>query len=390
MLTASQINIVKATVPVLESQGEQLTQHFYQIMLRDYPEVRPFFNQAAQASGRQPRALANSLLMYAKHIDNPAPLLELIGTISHKHASLQIQPEQYQIVGTCLLQAISEVLGTDAATPEVIAAWQAAYFALAAVLTKKEEELYQHSEIAPGGWRGERLFYVADKVRESAIITSFYLKPVDGLPLLTPKAGQYLGFKFVFPDGEQRRNYSISERVHGNHYRISVKREPNGVVSNYLHDHVQIGDQLSVFPPFGNFTLQPGLRPLAFICAGIGITPMIPMLQEALTTERDILFIHAAQNHEVDPFYDWLYEQAATHPQLTLVKCYEHNHSQKAHYEGRLNQDLLTQLIPTTDLDVYYLGPTPFMAMLHRALLKLGVPAEQCHYEFFGPAEALA
>ena len=52
MLTTSQINIVKATVPVLESQGEQLTQHFYQIMLRDYPEVRPL-NQAAQASGRQ-------------------------------------------------------------------------------------------------------------------------------------------------------------------------------------------------------------------------------------------------------------------------------------------------------------------------------------------------
>lgn len=390
MLTTSQINIVKATVPVLESHGEQLTQHFYQIMLRDYPEVRPFFNQAAQTSGRQPRALANSLLMYAKHIDNPAPLLELIGTISHKHASLQIQPEQYQIVGTCLLQAISEVLGTNVATPEVIAAWQAAYFALAAVLTKKEEELYKHSETAQGGWRGERLFYVADKVPESTIITSFYLKPVDGQPVLAHQAGQFLGFRFIFADGEQRRNYSISEQANGEYYRISVKREPNGKVSNYLHDHVQIGDQLRVFPPFGHFTLKPSQRPLAFISGGVGITPMVPLLQEALNTGRDILFIHAAQDHEVDPFHDWQYEQAQRYPQLTLFKCYENNSSQKAHYEGRLDHDLLAKLLPTTDLDVYYLGPTPFMAMVHRALLTLGVPTEQCHYEFFGPAEALS
>lgn len=389
MLTESQRDIIKATVPVLESQGEVLTKHFYTIMLDEYPEVRPLFNQAAQASGRQPRALANSLLMYAKHIDSLENLGDLVELVTHKHASLQILPEQYLIVGTCLLRAISEVLGPDLATPEVIEAWKNAYFSLADLLTKKEEDLYHSTELAEGGWRGERLFYVADKTQESSNITSFYLKPVDGKPIMAHQAGQYLGFRFIFLEGEQRRNYSISAAANGEYYRISVKREPSGVVSNYLHDEVQVGDRLRVFPPFGNFTLKDSDRPIALISGGVGITPMVPLLQEALSSGKEVLFIHAAQNHEVDPFYDWLYEQAAQYPQLTLFKCYENNQSNKAHHEGRLDQELLAKLLPTTDLDVYYLGPTPFMTMLHRALRALGIPTEQCHYEFFGPAETL-
>ena len=59
MLCAEQIALIKATVPLLESGGEALTTHFYNLMLSEHPEVRPLFNQAHQASGDQPRALAN-------------------------------------------------------------------------------------------------------------------------------------------------------------------------------------------------------------------------------------------------------------------------------------------------------------------------------------------
>jgi hypothetical protein len=69
MLNAEQRAIIKSTVPLLESGGEALTTHFYKMMLSEYPEVRPLFNQAHQASGDQPRALANGVLMYARHID---------------------------------------------------------------------------------------------------------------------------------------------------------------------------------------------------------------------------------------------------------------------------------------------------------------------------------
>lgn len=389
MFTAQEQAIIKATVPLLETQGEALTKHFYTIMLTEYDEVRPFFNPAAQDNGRQPRALANSLLMYAKNIDALENLNELIATVIHKHASLQITPEQYPIVGSCLLRAIREVLGEEIATDEVISAWEHAYTALANILIQKEEDLYQKAEEAEGGWRGERLFVVANKVKESDVITSFYLKPVDGKPIIKHKPGQFLGLRCTFLENEQRRNYSISEKANGEYYRISVKREDGGVVSNYLHDHINIGDEIPVFPPFGSFVLQEGIRPIAFISGGIGITPMITMLEEALAADRKVTFIHAAQNHDVDPFYDWLYEQVEKHDHLTVFKCYDDNLSNKADHEGRLNTELLDKLLPVRDIDVYYLGPTPFMAAVKRSLVELNIPEEQSYYEFFGPAEAL-
>lgn len=147
------------------------------------------------------------------------------------------------------MRAIREVLGEEVATDEVISAWKHAYFSLANLLSEKEEELYEQAEMAEGGWRGERLFYVADKVQESDIITSFYLKPVDGKPILYHQPGQFLGLRFIFLEGEQRRNYSISCSPNNEYYRISVKREDKGVVSNYLHNQVQVGDRLRVFPP---------------------------------------------------------------------------------------------------------------------------------------------
>ena len=105
MLTERQREIVKATVPLLETGGEALITHFYNTMLGEYPEVRPLFNQAHQQSGAQPRALANSVLMYAKHIDKLDALGDLPAQIVNKHVALQVQPEHYPIVGACLLRA---------------------------------------------------------------------------------------------------------------------------------------------------------------------------------------------------------------------------------------------------------------------------------------------
>ena len=113
MLTADQTAIVKATVPLLETGGEALATHFYQIMLKEYAQVRPLFNQAHQAHGTQPRALANAVLQYARHIDDLGALGDLPAQIIQKHVALQILPEHYPIVGTCLLRAIREVLGDD-------------------------------------------------------------------------------------------------------------------------------------------------------------------------------------------------------------------------------------------------------------------------------------
>src|SRR5476649_986936 len=158
MLSAQDRAIVKSTVPLLESGGEALITHFYRMMLSEYPDVRPLFNQANQANGDQPRALANGVLMYARHIDQLEQLGDLVAKIINKHVALQILPEHYPIVGTCLIRAIEEVLGSEIATPEVLNAWTNAYNQLAGILIGAERTIYDDKADAVGGWRGAREF----------------------------------------------------------------------------------------------------------------------------------------------------------------------------------------------------------------------------------------
>lgn len=389
MLTASDRAIVKATVPLLESGGETLTTHFYKKMLDEYPQVRPLFNPAHQASGDQPRALANGLLMYARHIDELEQLGGLLTKIINKHVALQILPEHYPIVGRCLLSAIREVLGDAVATEEVLHAWGRAYEQLADVLIGAEHAIYEEKAQAPGGWRGTREFTLAAKVAESSEITSFYLRPADGGQLLDFAPGQYIGVQLQIADEDVRRNYSLSAVAGNNQYRISVKREPRGKVSNYLHDQLQVGDSLHLFPPSGEFTLRASDKPLVLISGGVGITPTLAMLEAALTTSRPVHFIHCARNGSVHAFRDWVDGLAVRYPQLKRFYCYSEDDgvSPAADALGLLDQSRLEHWLPEErNVDAYFLGPKAFMKVIKRQLKIAGVPEKQSRYEFFGPA----
>ena len=391
MLCAEQRALIKATVPLLESGGEALTTHFYRLMLAEHPEVRPLFNQAHQASGDQPRALANGVLMYAKHIDQLEQLGGLVSQIVNKHVALQVLPEHYPIVGSCLLRAIREVLGAEIATDEVIAAWAAAYQQLADILIGSEEQLYSAAEDAPGGWRGARRFRIARKVVESDEITSFYLQPEDGGPVLAHKPGQYIGLRLTIDGEEIRRSYSLSAASNGSEYRISVKREEGGVASNTLHG-MNEGETLELFAPAGDFTLEPSDKPLVLISGGVGITPTLAMLEEALQSARPVHFIHCARNANVHAFREWVDELAERHTQLKRFYCYDEHDAADAQPDavGLMTAERLDSWLPENrDLDAYFLGPKPFMAAIRRQLRTLGVPEQQLHHEFFGPASAL-
>src|SRR5690606_13486255 len=110
--------------------GVALTTHFYNRMFTHHPELKNLFNMGNQQSGKQQTALAMAVLAYAENISNPSVLMPGVDLIGHKHTSLNIQPEQYGIVGTHLLCSIKEVL-QDLACNEVIDAWAAAYQQLA-------------------------------------------------------------------------------------------------------------------------------------------------------------------------------------------------------------------------------------------------------------------
>ncbi|NBB33430.1 NO-inducible flavohemoprotein [Pseudomonas sp. BC115LW] len=392
MLSAQDRAIVKSTVPLLESGGEALITHFYRMMLSEYPQVRPLFNQAHQASGDQPRALANGVLMYARHIDQLDQLGDLVAKIINKHVALQILPEHYPIVGSCLLRAISEVLGEEIATPEVMSAWGAAYGQLAEILIGAEAAIYDQKAEAVGGWRGARAFVLTQRVEESAEITSFYFEPADKGPILTAEPGQYIGMKLLLDGEEIRRNYSLSSLGTDGQYRISVKREAGGRASNYLHDQFQVGAHIELFPPAGDFTLTASDKPLVLISGGVGITPTLAMLEAALATERPVHFIHCARNGAVHAFRDWIDGLAERHPQLKRFYCYAEDDgvSPAADQVGLLSQEQLGHWLPEQrDLDAYFLGPKGFMAVIKRHLKALGVPESQSRYEFFGPAAAL-
>ena len=144
-MNSQQKELIKATVPVLQTAGAVLTGHFYNRMFTHNPELKEIFNMGNQANGRQREALAGAVLAYAQHIDNPGVLIDVLKGIGHKHTSLNIQPEQYNIVGNHLIASISEVLG-DAATPEFLEAWTIAYNQLAEIMIGLEKEMYNENE----------------------------------------------------------------------------------------------------------------------------------------------------------------------------------------------------------------------------------------------------
>jgi len=147
MVSQKTIDIVKSTAPILKKQGKQITTRMYEIMFQNHPEVKEQFNMSAQADGSQPAKLATAVYSYAAHIDDLAGLKSMVEKIAHRHVQTHVQPEQYPIVGECMLQAMQDVLG-EGATPEVIAAWAEAYQALAEVFINREHEIYEEEGVS--------------------------------------------------------------------------------------------------------------------------------------------------------------------------------------------------------------------------------------------------
>ncbi|MBB3226744.1 nitric oxide dioxygenase [Luteibacter sp. Sphag1AF] len=390
MLSAEHIAIVKATVPLLEAHGEVLTNHFYRLLLDKHPAMRSMFNNVRQANGEQARALSHRLLHYARNIDRMETLGPVISTICSKHVSKYVQPEHYAMVGACLIRTIRDVLGERTATDALIAAWSAAYAQFASILVGAEFQIYGGRERAPGGWRGLRPFVVVSRTMECREIVSLRLRPLDGGEVSQHVPGQYIGLSVTINDEEFRRNYSLSSAANGHTYRISVKREPGGRVSGYLHDHIGVGDVLSLYPPSGEFTLRDSDRPLALISAGVGITPMMAMLEAGMRAGRAINFIHAARERAVHAFRQHVDDLAVSYPLMRRFYCYERVEADDAAAEGLLTRERLREWLPDTrQLDVYVLGPLAFMRAVRVHLEAVGIPWTDVRYEFFGVASLM-
>jgi nitric oxide dioxygenase len=399
MLTQKTKDTVKATAPVLAQHGYDIIKHFYRHMLSAHPELKNIFNMRHQERGEQQQALARAVYAYAANIEDPQSLEAVLKGIANKHASLGVRPDQYPIVGEHLLAAIKDVLG-DAATDDIISAWAQAYGNLADILMGMESGLREETSDKPGGWVGWRDFVVRAKQPESDVITSFTLEPADGQPVANFEPGQYISVAVQVPQLglQQIRQYSLSEAPNGRSYRISVKREGGadpahaGYVSTLLHDKVQVGDTIKLAAPYGNFYIDVNAgTPVVLISGGVGLTPMISMLNRVLQSPgRDVVFVHGARNSAVHAMKDHLQQTAQQFPKFKTFIFYneplpQDQQGRDYDYPGLVDIKLIEDAIMLPDADYYICGPVPFMRLQHDALIARGIKEARIHYEVFGP-----
>lgn len=428
-LPASQLALIKATVPVLQQHGEAITKVMYDTLITDHPDLRDIFSSTSQTTGRQPRALARAVLAYATYIDDLPKLTHAVERIAQKHVSLYVRPEQYDVVGEYLIRAIGTVLGEDVATPDIVAAWTAAYGVLASVFIGREEELYRaDGPVWRDGWRE---FRIARKVVEAEGIVSFWLEsePVDGkmVPLPGFFPGQYVSVQVDVPalGHKQSRQFSLSsEPGFGGggggggdgegprYYRVSVKRErsdgvagqEDGVVTNLLHDEYHEGDTVRVSHPHGEFFLDPSDvskegHPLVLISAGVGATPLVSMLKAfstastTTTVKRPVSWIHTSRSREALPFGDEMVSAVGALKEKGVGPVGMHVHLTQ---EAGSRLDLATLQGPEMELfflqdaraEYFVCGPEEFMVEARRTLVeKFGVGKERVYLELFATGD---
>lgn len=250
----------------------------------------------------------------------------------------------------------------------------------------------------PPAWPGFRPLTVTAVRPEGESVVSVYLADPGGVPVPAALAGQFLTLRLPVAAGAAPllRSYSLSGPPAAQSYRISVKREPHGAGSRFIHDRLRAGDRLEAAAPRGTFLLRSGTEPVLLISAGVGATPVLAMLHglAAAGSDRDIWWVHGARNMGEEPF-------AAESRSLVGALRHGHRHIcysrpdpgdvQGRDYQtaGRVSPALLSGLGLPRNADAYVCGPAAFMAEVSAALVGLGVEGARIHTEIFGAAPSL-
>jgi ferredoxin-NADP reductase/MOSC domain-containing protein YiiM/ferredoxin len=250
----------------------------------------------------------------------------------------------------------------------------------------------------PPAWPGFRQLRVTAITRESDSVISVRLEEPEGGRLPPARPGQYLTLR-VQPDTQQRsvlRNYSLSGPPGAGYYRITVKREQKGAVSGYLHTRLAVGERLDIAAPRGTFSLDRTHAPLLLISAGIGVTPVLAMLQ-ALAEEhsdREVWWLHSARSRREHSFAVEAQDLLAWLPNVRTHVNYSRpdpTDLQGRDFDsvGRLTGSLLAELKPARDAHAYLCGPTSFMEEISAGLVGVGIDPSRIHTEPFGPAPGI-
>ncbi|AUG81276.1 hemin transporter [Kitasatospora sp. MMS16-BH015] len=382
MLSPQSTEVVRATLPAVGGALGEITARFYAGMFAAHPELeRDLFNRGNQAAGAQRRALAGAIAAYATMLVEHPEVRPgaMLARIAHKHVSLGVTEDQYKIVHQYLFAAIVDVLG-EAVTPEVAAAWDEVYWLMAGELIALETRLYDASGALPGAiWTD---YVVTSRTPQGSSALALTLRPADGSPAPAFAPGQYVSVAVHLPDGaRQIRQYSLSAAPGAEGYRITVKRD--GEVSQWLHSDARVGTVLALSRPCGDLTLAEGEEPLLLASAGIGVTPMVGMLDHLVRTgaTRPTTVVHGDRSPADHAHAADLTTLVARLPAAELHRWYETD----APTTDRTGYVDLTDLPLPEGLRAYLCGPLPFMRAARATLLARGIPSGRIHYEVFGP-----
>ncbi|WP_326545939.1 ferredoxin--NADP reductase [Mycolicibacterium sp. ND9-15] len=223
-------------------------------------------------------------------------------------------------------------------------------------------------------------------VRETSDAVSLVLDiPDDCSQRFRYQAGQFLTLRVAVAGDHHRRCYSMSSCPHnGNDLQITVKRDPGGLVSNWLNDTARAGGEIHAAPPDGRFLLGEADRDIVAFAGGSGITPIFSLIGSALvSTDRRIQLFYANRSRDSVIFGDALHDLAGANPQrLTVTEHFDDE-------AGVVCATTVAALIDSDrDADYYICGPGPFMDTVEETLLTNGVSRDRLHLERFAVAPA--
>lgn len=280
-------------------------------------------------------------------------------------------------------RASEDELREIAALPELSIAWRDQTLASASLLSARRPTSKFHR------------FVLAEAKFESASIRSLVFAPADGEAVAIHQPGQHVQIRLPSPTSRELvvRRYSVSSNPNGKSLRISVKAQTGGLISPLLHQ-LEIGREIEISRPQGRFVLerQAG-RPVAFISAGVGITPLLPMLHAAVAQDGrfpfvpKISFIHVARDGAEHAFAEQIRTSLAKHPNANSRIFYSQPTALdriqgRFDVPRRMSMADISHLI-TSEYDVYLCGPAAFMEMMSEGLKTQGIPASQIKTETF-------
>jgi ferredoxin-NADP reductase len=327
------------------------------------------------------------LQIYAKYeIDALTMVPVIVWTLSSLLAIL---------VTRCLVVAVLDALQSRKASLAKLAGAHEQSLRLGSALRRTYVDLSMRTRQTV--WRDVMVVKI---VQESEDVRSFYLVDANHDPLPVSQPGQHLLLER--PElgdlPKEFRCYSLSDDHTAGHWRISVKKNSEfpASVSRWLHESVGVGELLRVRGPSGAFYMrtEPD-RHVALVSAGIGVTPMIPMLIESIRRKQSGIRVFC-QFRDVAhlPFAELLVTMGTQYPSIDLNLWISRfpkgvkKRNGKFFYEGKFQAaELLSRPGAKNNTDYYLCGPEEWQTRLRDDLVAGGVAEDQIDFELFQPSE---